>query len=273
MTTVYFNGGRVEAARIVRALVGTLIGRNQRFPDYARGVFLALGFAALSDIHEDFIRKARGGTGEDGVRWPKLSAKYLAYGRRFGPGEKTALKKDAGLTRANSYAPGGKSGMLTKAELKRWRGIYAALLAKLAVHMPIGEAKAKAAAIAWNKLKAAGATTKLEVFGHREVEILRDTSVLLNSLSMGRLSGNDYTKPNVEGGEEQIFEPLDNGIIVGTRVKYARAHNEGIPGRLPERRFIPKADQVPPQWLARWLNVGMTAVSFALQESLNERAT
>ncbi len=81
---VYFRGGRKEAARVVRALVGSLTGRVAAQPEIVQGVFLAIGFAALSDIHADFVRKARGDVGEDGNKWPRLSPKYLAYGRRFG---------------------------------------------------------------------------------------------------------------------------------------------------------------------------------------------
>ncbi len=155
--------------------------------EIVQGVFLAIGFAALSDIHADFVRKARGDVGEDGNKWPRLSPKYLAYGRRFGPGEQSRLKAAAGLGRANSKAPGGNSGLLTASQLKRWRQIYGTRLARFAASMPLAQAKAKAAAIAWATLKAEGAKTKLEVYGNRQVEVLRDTGILLNSLSMGQM--------------------------------------------------------------------------------------
>lgn len=271
MSTVYFHGGRQEASRVVRALVASLLGKSApgQAAELARGVFFSIGFAALSDIQGDFVNKSRGGTGADGETWPPLSEKYLAYGRRFGPGERTALKASAGLGRQHAYAPGGKDGLLSKAELRRWRGIYAHLLARFAVDMPLGEAKAKAAAIAWNRLKASGAKTKLEVFGHREVDILRDTSVLLNSLSMGRLVGSEYAKPAGDGGEQQIFEPLANGIAVGTRVIYARTHNEGDPKRgIPKRQFIPPSNKIPAAWLSRWADVGMQAVAHAVSIQL-----
>jgi hypothetical protein len=273
-STIYFRGGRSEAARIVRAMVSTLTGHSRQFSDYARGVYFVIGFAAMSDIHADYIRKARGGTGEDGVKWPPLSPKTLAYSRRFGPGEQTALKAAAGLTRAHHLAPGGKKGLLTNAELKRWRAIFARLVGRFAMDMDLGEAKAKAAAIAWTQLKAAGAKTKLEVFGHREVEILRDTSILLNSLSMGHMASDAdaYASgvSNRPAPEDQVFAPIENGIVVGTRVKYARAHNEGVPGRLPARPFIPRPDRIPSQWMARWLDAGMQAVAYALEDSLGQ---
>ena len=270
---VYFRGGRREAARIIRAMVGTLTGHGGT-SELAKGVFYTLGFAALSDIQADFVRKARGGVGEDGNQWPRLSPKTLAYSRRFGPGEQSALKKAAGLGRGSNHGPGGKDGLLTKAQLKRWRQIYGTRLARLAASMPFGAAKARAASIAWAAIKAEGAKTKLEVYGNRTVEVLRDTGILLNSLSMGQLDGDGngmatYTPPSVPGGDQQVFETLQNGVIVGTNVPYAASHNYGDAKRgIPARPFIPKPDQVPQVWLERWLNAGMQAVAVAIRTSL-----
>lgn len=264
------RGGRREAKRIVRSFVA-MLGGSAAKTELARGVFYAVGFAALSDIHADFVRKARGGVGEDGGRWPRLSPKTLAYSRRFGPGEKAALKRGAGLGRANRLAPGGKDGLLTAAQLKRWRKIYAGTLARLAMSKPLGEAKAIAAGHAWNVLKSEGAQTKLSVFGDRPHEPLRDTGILLNSLSPGQLVGTQYNKPGSEGGEYQVFDSLQNGIIVGTNVPYARSHNEGDPKRgIPERRFIPKPDRIPRVWLERWTEVGMQAVASGLGQALQQ---
>lgn len=272
MTTIYFRGGRSEVRRILNGLIATLGGHAGR-SDIAQGVFVAVGMAALSDIQDDFIRKARGGVGEDGSRWKRLSPKTLAYSRRFGPGERAALKRGAGLGPGNRFAPGGKDGLLSVSQLKRWRQLYAMHLSRLAVSRPMGLAKQIAAAIAWNKIKAEGGQTKLAVFGDRPHEPLRDTGILFNSLSIGSLSGNDYQKPAIEGGEYQIFEALANGVIVGTNVPYARTHNEGDPSRgIPERRFIPKDDQIPEVWLERWVDVGINAVAKALELSLGGAA-
>lgn len=269
---VYFRGGRREAVRIIRAMVGTLTGHGSP-SDLAQGVFYSLGFAALSDIQADFVRKARGEVGEDGTRWPRLNPKTLAYSRRFGSGEQAQLKRDAGLGKANRFAPGGRSGLLTAQQLKRWRHIYGTRLARLAASMPLAEAKARAAQIAWATLKAEGAKTKLEVFGNRPHEVLRDTGILLNSLSMGQMGGGQsgaiYSPPRLPGGDQQVFQTLSNGVIVGTNVPYARVHNEGNPAKgIPARRFIPRDGQVPEVWLSRWLNAGMKAVASAIRHSL-----
>ena len=261
MATITFNGGRAQAERLIRSILASLVGAARS--EVAEGVFLAIGMAALSDIQ----------TGEDGNRWKRLDPKTLAYSRRFGPGEQARLKRDAGLGRGNRFAPGNQKGLLTAAELKRWRKYYAMHLARLAARYPMVQAKAYAAGIAWNKIKAEGGKTKLEVYGNREHEALRDTGVLFNSLSVGRVTGNSYSRPTVDGGEYQIFEALENGVVVGTSVPYAGTHNNGNPKRgIPERRFIPKDDDVPQVWLDRWLNAGMTALAHGLEIELTGRA-
>lgn len=265
-TEVHFRGGRSLARDTARRIVLMLTGKEPDTLNLARGVFTVIGFAALGDIKDDFVRKARGGVGEDGVQWKPLDPKTIAYHRRFGPGEKAALKKGAGLGRQHRLAPGNKPGLLTAAQLKRWRRIYSSLLTRFLVSMPVREAKAKAAAIAWVTLKREGAKTMLEVFGHRKVEILRDTGILLNSLSPGQITGNGgavgYTKPAGPGGDEQIFNLFESGVIVGTTVAYAATHQEGCQKRkIPARPFLPK--QVPQVWLDRWVKVANQAVETA----------
>lgn len=105
----------------------------------------------------------------------------------------------------------------------------------------------------------------LEVFGGRRVEILRDTGVLLNSLSPGQMSGGlfgAYARPSGDGGAEQVFDLLQNGVIVGTTVKYAAAHQYGYPPKgIPARPFLPES--VPDVWAQRWLDAGLEAVELA----------
>lgn len=282
---VYFRGSRDDARQIVRNLADILTGKVRDAAGLAQGVFVAIGFAALSDIKADFVRKSRGGVGEDGEKWPPLSPEYLAYHRRFGPGEKAKLRKSAGLSSGNRYAPGGilkttvidhvitekfsqNKGLLSKQQLKRWRQIFGRTLNRLLLSMGEGPAKARAAQIAWATLKREGAKTMLEVYGNRTVEILRDTGILLNSLSPGRISGNQYAKPTGDGGEAQIFETISNGVIVGTNVPYAASHNYGDAKRgIPKRQFLPKD---PPRiWLERWMdaanNALLSAVKLAFQ--------
>lgn len=263
---IYYRGTKREAKAAIRRIVGMATGRVPDVIGVQRGMALAVGVAALSDIKDDFVKKADGQTGEFGGPWRELSPEYLAYQRRFGKGEKTALKKAAGIGRGNHYAPGGKNGLLSFSELKLWKKIYFQMVQRFLLSYPVAEAKAFAAQVAWAQLKREGAQTKLNVFGHRKVQILRDTGRLLNSLSPGELTGEvmnaNYTKPSGEGGANQIMELLTRGVIVGTNVVYASRQNAMRP-------FIPTEGNVPTVWWNRWAIVANQAlfagIRFGLQ--------
>lgn len=259
---IYFRGNREEVRDAIIGVVRAVTGNAAEHAALARQIHTAIGIAALSDIQQDFIRKARGDVGEDGVKWPRLTAKYLAYGRRFGRGEQAGLKRGAGFGRAHRLAPGQNKGLLTVSQLKQWRAIFSRLLRRFASSMDIGEAKAKAAAIAWAVLKRMGAKTKLEVFGNRPHEILRDTGVLLNSLSPGELApdGIGYDPP-----EDQIFRAIRGGVIVGTNVPYASVHQRGnAKKKIPARPFLPVAG-APTVWQSRWAAAGQRAIASAIR--------
>lgn len=270
MTVVYFKGSRQQARELIRQVVDQVTGKSEDVYGVAKSVSTAIGWAALSDIKESFVRKARGQVGEDGIRWPDLAPETKAYHRRFGPGEKTALKKAAGLGAKHRYAPGKKKGLLDAAQLKQWRKIYSSTLARLELSMPTAKAKAIAAGHAWNVMKAAGAKTMLEVYGSREVEILRDTGILFNSLSPGELTPSEpafnYATP-----DEQVFQQFAGGVIVGTNVKYAGTHHRGDKRRgIPARPFWPD-DGVPAVWAERWWDFGAQAVVMAIAYAVKFR--
>jgi len=267
--TVQFRGTRSDISRLANLVGRILSGTEPDQHGIAKGFALTLGFAALSDIKDAYVMKSRGGTDEMGVTWPKLSQAYVAYHRRFGPGEKARLKQAAGLGRAHRTAPGNKPGLLTKAQLKRWRGIYSGLLRRFMLSEGEREAKSHAARIAWSIVKKEGAKTMLEVFGNRQVEILRDTGVLLNSLSPGQLTGSGenigYLKPGGAGGSEQIMEAEGGHVIVGTNVAYASRHQRGGDG-VPARPFLPDEQHpVPRVWWERWLAVANRALVVSVQ--------
>jgi hypothetical protein len=260
--TVYFRGSKQAAREVVRTFVGMLTGKQPDQGSLAAGVFRVIGFAALGSIQRDFLTKARGGTGEDGVKWKPLKPETIAYSRRYGPGEMSRLKKQAGLGRGHNRGIGGNRGVLTKAQETRWWALYRQSLAWCIPRFGFNqEAKAAAASVAWAQLKREGAKTMLEVYGNRQVEILRDTSVLFNSLSPGTLVGGEvpsaYVKPNVEGGAEQVFKEIENGVIVGTTVAYAAKQNKTRP-------FIPKT--VPDKWKREWAETALGSVADAMRQ-------
>lgn len=266
--TIRYSGTAAEARETARALVKMLAGTDSRGADIARGVWFALGFAALADIQNDFITMARGGTGEAGNCWPPLQPATLAYHRRFGPGEQAALKKAAGLGRKHKYAPGDKKGLLSIQQLARWRKIYSQAYARLQMSYPDDVAKSRAAGTAWIILKKEGAKTMLGVYGTRTVEILRDTGILFNSLTPGVLDpAGNYDKPALEGGTEQICDLIAGGVIIGSNVPYAATHNYGDPSRnIPPRPFLPAI--VPDAWQERWLALAGDALVVAAELAL-----
>ena len=107
------------------------------------------------------------------------------------------------------------------------------------------------------------------MFGNRVVEINRDTGILFNSLSPGELSHGGpnatYTKPSGDGGEQQIFETLANGVIVGTNVAYAAAVNK-------QRRFLPAENQIPEVWTERWAEAASLALAAGAKLALESAA-
>lgn len=264
--SIRFPGTAAQARETAAALVRILTGTEQRNANLARGVYYAIGFAALQDIQNDFLTMARGGVGDAGNIWPPLDPATIAYHRRFGTGEQAALMRAAGLGRKHRYAPGDKKGLLSKAQLQRWREIYSRKLWRFQASMNEQDAKARAAATAWIILKSEGARTMLQVYGERNVEMLRDTGILFNSLTPGYIDtqAGVYDKPAIEGGAEQVADIIRGGIIVGTNVPYAATHNFGDPERnIPQRQFIPA--RVPPAWLDRWARVSGDALVVAAE--------
>lgn len=198
-----------SAAAALRKLPALLAGREPDPHGVAREVQLRVGVAALSQISNAFLVKSQGGTGVDGIRWQPLSRKTIA-GRRVTRGEKKSLSIGGRRVR----------GLLTPAEDKQWRTIYASRLARLRMDLGEGEARVRAAQIAWAELKKRGARTKLDVLGGRQVDILRDTSRLFRSLAAG-------TDATPSGEADQVFEIRPGAVIVGTNVVYAsRQHRD-----------------------------------------------
>lgn len=225
-----------------------------RLPDrHGIGAAFALRFAvaAFSRLSREFIVKARGGTDGAGIKWKPLDPKYVAYGRRPGKSKKT--------TKDN--AP---SVALTASQRKSYWKHYRAALAWLAASIPIGEAKGRAAAIAWSKVKSEGAQTKVDKFGHVKVEILKDTGRLLNSLSPV-VAASVSAGTTVTGTGDQILEYRPGRLLVGTNVEYASAHH-GRDGTGP-RPFWPPSNRLPQAWLDEWTRTAVKGFGDAIAKA------
>jgi hypothetical protein len=245
----------------LRELPGIMSGSVPDSLGIAHGFKMRVAVAFLEKVKLAFIVKSRGGTDEAGIKWPPLSKEYLAYGRRFGKGEQASLKKAAGLGKQHKFTPGGENGLLTKKQQDRWWQIYRQTLAWMASREPIGIAKGRAAAVAWAKIKEEGAKTKLEVYGNRQVETLRDTGVLFNSLQPGTITINgpdaNYVPPL-----DQIVRDTQGELVVGTNVSYAKYHQgtQEKPGRRLIWPFV-----LPQAWLDYFSRMGESGLVAAVK--------
>jgi hypothetical protein len=247
-----------ELVELLRRLPAILAGNAPDVHGIAAGFKARLGYALLSLIAPNFNELGRGMPGVDGTKWAPLSPAYLAYKRRFGPGEQKKLKEQHGLGRGHRFSPGGKQGLLNSAQLKEWNKIYAFHLKALAFRMPFEQAKQAASGIAWNKMKAQGAKTKLEVYGSRTVQILVDTGRLRDSIQPGILfeQGPEANYQSPAGGQDQLFDVDTPGkLIVGSNDKKASWHHNAKPPR-KRRRLWPET--FPSDW---WRQILGTAIS------------
>lgn len=244
MTRITTRVSRDDLRDMVASLPAMLSGRAPDRWGLAHGFRLRLAVAWFSKVKQAYIVKARGGTDEAGYSWPRQSREYLAYQRPMGGRGGKAPPK------AGKLAPGGKDGFMTKAQLAQWRRDYAGALKWLMATMDLEAARGKAAAIAWSKAKAAGVKTKLDVFGSREVDILRDTGRLFNSLSPGTLNSHGVDAGyNRESADQLILHGTDV-LILGTNVAYAAAHHKPKGNKRPTRRLWPEAERIPERWWA-----------------------
>jgi hypothetical protein len=208
--TIYLRKSRQEVVSIIRQIPSACRGNVSEAQSAAKQLLIRIGMTALSKIKQAFVVKARGGTDECGLSWPALSPATIAYSRRH-PGV---------LWPGAKRAPFAPSWMLTEPQRKRWWQLNA-----------IG-----GAAYAWIIIKSEGGKTLIGEYGQTPVEILRDTGLLLNSLSPGI------------GNPNQIFQTGRGEVIVGTNRKWAAVHHYGIPGKTPQRRLWPD----PRNWTSAW---------------------
>lgn len=219
MGTVYARASRAEVRRALSGLPGAALSGGA----VADAMLTRCGLALLGRIRQAFVIKARGGTDEAGGWWAPLSPKTVAY-------SKTRQRGRGGRTRAEKARASRPSQALTQRQQDRWWEVYRRQLA-----IRRGD-RGHAAAVAWLVLKGEGARTLVDKYGHRQVEILRDTGLLLSSLSPGT------------GAAESVFRVGRGEVTVGTNRKGAAAHHRGVPGRLPQRRLWPD----PRNWPASW---------------------
>lgn len=202
MTTTYYRGSREDARKLIVEVARALMGKGRDPGGVVKVIQLRIGVTVLSLVQQAFIVKSRGGQGDDGIKWKPLARATIAQ-RRTSASERKAL----GIT--------GKRvrGLLTPAQDKRWRGIFASRVAKLRAQ-GVPDAEALAAQMAWAILKSEGAQTKLGLLGGRTVDIGRDTGVMFRSLTPG-------IEDRPSNAPYQIFDTPPAAVIIGSNVPYA----------------------------------------------------
>lgn len=240
MTSVVWHGSRQELVSRAYALAAALAGAGPDPGGYIRTWHVAIGVAVLADIRDAFIVKSRRGTDAMGIQWPELSPKTIAN-RRIGPGDLDD--------------PAIKSFVNTR------KAIEKQLYARFQVSMNDADAKARAKQVAPGMAYRALGTTKVQLLGHRLVEILRDTGRLFNSLMPSEAGFG-----GIIGQDENEFEIQNGTISVGTNVVYAGTHQYGRPERnIPARPFFPPdAEMIPESWWDNWIDAGEHALQAAV---------
>lgn len=224
---VIVRASRPQVLRAIRYLpIVAAHGASARSAAYA--LMTRMGIACLGRIRKAFLDKARGGSDETGLRWKPLSPKTIAYSRRHPrvPGKNVRAR----------FAP---SWMLTSRQRTRWSQLYSRYLVAFK-----GD-KHHAAAAAWRVLKSEGAQTLIGTYGNTQVEILRDTGLLFNSLSPGVQITPGMIRPPRKAN--QIFRVGPGQVIIGTSRKWASVHHRGN-AHVPQRRLWPEPARWPTSW-------------------------
>lgn len=264
---ITYRGSKAQLIEQAMQLAAVLSGAQDDATGVARAFLLAIGYAALSDIREAFVIKARGGTDAMGIKWEPLKPATIAN-RRVG-------KKDMQDPNVRDWIRARDAAM--KAIQKEFARQEGELFERFSLSMDAAEARRRARQIAARRAYEVTGMTKVQALGYRAVEILRDTGILLNSLTPGVVSGHGASmscaRPTGEGGDNQIFEIGAGQITLGTTVAYAASHQEGDPDRhLPQRQFLPlETDDIPQSWLENWIDAGQQALMATAPEYFDAR--
>lgn len=232
MPTLYWTGTRAELDKQLAKIGPIISGRMFDQKGLGREVANVIAVSFLSSTTADFVVKMRGGTGEVGGRWEKLKPESIAR-RKVGP----EARKQINIAEREALE----------------KQIYNDTYKRLIHNMGESQARARARQIASAKATRALGQTKAQLLGSRQVEILRDTGHLLNSLSPGILRNGIYIKPTKPGGDQQDFVVVPGKAIVGSGLIYAGTHQRGQKlNNVPARPFFPNDEfKTPESWWRR----------------------
>ena len=230
--------------RIGRLVVAILAGSTPDRNGLLRGFQLRLGAAFLSKVKKAYVVKSRGGRGDDGITWPDLSPATVAGRRR--------VAKSSGRKKDKTYV-----------SARRYNVARREAFARLQFRMSRDDARKAAKRIAATDERVTATAGKSKIAAARlmksgvDYDILRDTGILFNSLSPGRVNGSAYTTP-----ENQVMNAGTRSIVVGTNVAYAGAHHHGTK-HIPRRALWP--DRMPDAWVSDMVGTALRGLGKAIE--------
>jgi hypothetical protein len=174
--TATFYGSAEDVARLVGLAVAIATGKAQDPTGLGAAITIRAGNALLSKVQQAFVVKARGGVGEDGIKWAPLAPSTVA-----------ARLRKAGL-------PGTKGAAVAKV-IKAARKVQKS-------KKPSTIQKALAA---YQK-----AVDQAKQVYNPQLEILTDTGLLRKSFSPG------VVEEAAGGAQFQVFKPAPGAVAVGT---------------------------------------------------------
>lgn len=209
----------------------------------------ALAHGLFKRIHRAFVVKSRGRADDLGISWRPLKRETIAQ-RPIGGQSR----------RARSFRARQGRGLLTAAQDRVWRGIFASTLARLTAQgVSVAEAKSSAGRLAWAVLKSQGAKTRLGTLGGRKVRMLVVSGDLQRSIEPGRLGRFSYSPPN----RLQLFEIRGKQLVIGSRLPYANRQNR-------MRTIIPGVRKMRP-WFVQSLQEAVRVTSLRMEEVARRR--
>lgn len=250
--TIYWKGPKAELMTLLAKLPKIMAGTSPEHAAISRSLSARMGNALLANIKLDFERKESGGVGEDGQQWAPNTFKTVMR----------KVRKHQGALKGKSPAAQAR-----RERLKKYRELMQAAMKKLRPQYVTADRvlSPKMYSFQMSILRKAAARSvgyfpheirdelgfEDVVFPFALTLILRDTSMLFNSLTAG-LQEAPYRG---EGSEYQVFRPVPGSVIVGTNLIYAATHQHGDQTRhLPARPFLP-VGKLPHEWMEDILDV------------------
>lgn len=173
-------------------------------------------------IYKSYEMRSEGRPDDYGNSFTRLKRETIAE-RPLRKGDVTLLGLSASQNRGVSLKQRTR-GMLTPEQDKMWRVEFVKVFKKLVLNYSMEKAKEIASKIAWARVRRAGAKTKVEILGSRNVLIMRDTDRLFDSFEPSKVSNNSY-RPK----KDQLVKFEKGKITLGTLVPYADFHNKTRP--------------------------------------------